>query len=91
VWPIAGFVALGFEHSIANMYFIPLGLILKSQPALAAAAADGGVALDQLTATAFIGNLIPVTLGNIIGGTLLVAGIYWFVYLRGHTHVQGGS
>lgn len=84
VWPIAGFVALGFEHSIANMYFIPLGLLLKSQPDLLAATGGSAAGLDQLTVTGFAGNLVPVTLGNIVGGTLFVAGIYWFVYLRGH-------
>lgn len=84
VWPIAGFVALGFEHSIANMYFIPLGILLKSQPELLAAAADGALVAENLTLSGFVSNLIPVTLGNIVGGTLLVAGIYWFVYLRHH-------
>ncbi|KPK65255.1 MAG: formate transporter FocA [Gemmatimonas sp. SG8_38_2] len=85
VWPIAAFVALGFEHSIANMYFIPLGILLKAQPALLAAAPPGSaVAIDNLTLVGFVSNLVPVTLGNIVGGTLLVAGIYWFVYLRHH-------
>jgi formate transporter len=84
VWPITGFVALGFEHSIANMYFIPFGILLKSQPEVLAAAPDGAVIADNLTLTGFASNLIPVTLGNMVGGTLLVAGIYWFVYLRHH-------
>jgi formate/nitrite transporter len=84
IWPIAGFVALGFEHSIANMYFIPLGILLKSQPEFAAAATDGAVMTGNLTLGGFASNLIPVTLGNIVGGTLLVAGIYWFVFLRHH-------
>lgn len=77
LWPITAFVALGFEHSVANMYFIPLGLLLKAE-AGAGIVADGG----PLTVGGFVGNLVPVTLGNIVGGTLLVAGIYWFVYLR---------
>jgi len=84
VWPITAFVALGFEHSIANMYFIPFGILLKSQPELLAAAPDGAVVAENLTLAGFVSNLIPVTLGNIVGGTLLVAGIYWFVYLRRH-------
>jgi len=84
VWPITAFVALGFEHSIANMYFIPYGILLKSRPEILAAAADGAVMTDNLTLAGFAANLIPVTLGNIVGGTLLVAGIYWFVYLRRH-------
>jgi formate/nitrite transporter len=82
IWPIAAFVALGFEHSIANMYFIPYGILLKSQPEVFAAAADGAMMTDSLTLAGFAANLIPVTLGNIVGGTLLVAGIYWFVFLR---------
>ncbi len=78
VWPIAAFVALGFEHSVANMYFIPFGMLLGSQGAITAAAP--GVQAPDLAG--FLGNLLPVTIGNILGGTLLVAGIYWFVYLR---------
>lgn len=80
VWPIAAFVALGFEHSVANMYFIPLGMLLASDPALAAAA---GMGAESITMSGLAWNLTPVTLGNIVGGTLLVAGVYWFVYLRG--------
>jgi formate/nitrite transporter len=82
IWPITAFVALGFEHSIANMYFIPLGILLKSQAVFSGAAESIGIPLDGLTLSGFAGNLLPVTLGNIVGGTLLVAGIYWFVYLR---------
>lgn len=83
VWPITAFVALGFEHSIANMYFIPFGMLLRSHPVAAAAADAAGVPLHALDPAGFASNLVPVTLGNIVGGTLLVAGIYWFVYLRG--------
>jgi formate/nitrite transporter len=89
IWPIAGFVALGFEHSIANMYFIPFGILLKLEPEFMAAAPDGAVITDALTLGGFTSNLIPVTLGNIVGGTLFVAGIYWFVYLR--RHAWGGT
>ncbi|MGD8279189.1 MAG: formate/nitrite transporter family protein [Gemmatimonadota bacterium] len=78
LWPITAFVALGFEHCVANMYFIPLGILLKSNPDLTA----GIQGLDALGMAGFMRNLVPVTLGNIVGGTLLVAGIYWFVYLR---------
>ena len=77
VWPITAFVALGFEHSIANMYFIPLGILLRHQPAIGT-----GGELQRLDFSGLLGNLIPVTLGNIVGGTLLVAGVYWFIYLR---------
>jgi formate/nitrite transporter len=71
VFPISAFVACGFEHSVANMYFLPIGL------ALTAATAAPLSLLDAL------GNLVFVTLGNILGGTVLVALVYWFVYLRG--------
>lgn len=67
VFPISAFVALGFEHSVANMYLIPVGYL----------AGAAGVSIDG-----FIANLIPVTLGNIAGGGVLVALIYWIVYLR---------
>lgn len=70
--PIAAFVAAGFEHSIANMYFIPLGLLIAWTGDAASGLSLGGLAM----------NLIPVTIGNMIGGGLLVGVVYWFVYLR---------
>jgi formate transporter len=79
LWPVTAFVALGFEHSIANMYFIPLGILLRAP----LREETGVVVGDTLGAAGFMNNLIPVTLGNIVGGTLLVAAVYWFVYLRG--------
>lgn len=86
VFPITAFVALGFEHSVANMYFVTAGLLLKENPdVMRAAARSLGAALDvsRLTASGFlIRNLLPVTIGNIIGGGLLVGAVYWFVYLR---------
>ena len=86
IFPITAFVALGFEHSVANMYFIPVGLLLKQNPqVLSAAEKILGQApdLSRLTIYGFlVRNLLPVTLGNIIGGSLLVSVIYWFVYLR---------
>ncbi len=82
VWPITGFVALGFEHCIANMYFIPLGMLLKAHPGLVASLGMGSGELTALNGHSFVHNLIPVTLGNIVGGTLMVAGVYWFAYLR---------
>jgi len=82
IWPISGFVALGFEHCIANMYFIPLGIFLKGNPEMVAALARSPVSLSQLGWGGMMDNLLPVTLGNIVGGTLLVAGVYWFAYLR---------
>jgi len=81
--PISAFVAAGFEHSIANMYFIPVSLFIAAfDPAFVVA---HGLEIDAqaLNWTAFFGrNLLPVTIGNVIGGTLLVGVVYWFVYLR---------
>jgi formate/nitrite transporter len=82
IFPIAGFVALGFEHCIANMYFIPLGILLKSDPGLMESIGAGDGAFATLSIEGLAHNLVPVTIGNIVGGTLLVAGVYWFAYLR---------
>jgi len=79
VFPISAFVASGFEHSVANMYFIPMGLFIKGDPAIAALAPS----LANLTWANFVvRNLIPVTIGNIIGGGVMVGAIYWWIYLR---------
>jgi formate/nitrite transporter len=85
--PISAFVAAGFEHSIANMYFIPLGLLIAGlDPAFAAAADVPGLSIHALTWGAFLArNLLPVTIGNVIGGAVLVGLVYWFVYLRPRT------
>ncbi|MFW5772195.1 MAG: formate/nitrite transporter family protein [Phototrophicaceae bacterium] len=81
LFPISAFVAAGFEHSVANMYFVPIGLLVKDFDA--AFAAGAGLDLDGLTWGSFLlNNLLPVTIGNIIGGTIMVAAIYWFIYLR---------
>ena len=69
IFPITAFVTVGFEHSIANWFFLPWGLAEDAQGAVAAA----GV----------VRNLVAVTAGNIVGGTVLVAGVYWLAYLRG--------
>jgi formate transporter len=84
LFPITAFVAAGFEHSVANMYFIPYALTIKNfDPAFTASVADKVPHLELLTWQAFfVKNLIPVTIGNIIGGALLVAGLYWAIYLR---------
>ncbi len=80
--PIAAFVAAGFEHSVANMFFIPMGLLVKGNDAfMATHTAPPNV--DNLTWSNFVwANLLPVTIGNIIGGALMVGAVYWFVYLR---------
>jgi formate transporter len=83
--PITAFATAGFEHSVANMYFIPIGLLIKAWAPDAFWTAIGRTAADypKLTWTNFlVGNLLPVTVGNIIGGALLVGAVYWFVYLR---------
>jgi formate transporter len=84
LFPIAAFVAAGFEHSVANMYFIPLALIVKwfAADGLWTAIAMPPDAYDGLTAMGLVRNLVPVTLGNIVGGGVLVGLVYWFVYLR---------
>jgi formate/nitrite transporter len=75
LFPISAFVACGFEHSVANMYFLPIGIVL----------AAGSPA--PISVAGSVGNLVWVTIGNILGGTVLVALVYWFVYLRG----EGGE
>jgi len=76
-FPIMAFVAMGFEHSVANMYFIPVGLFIKDFAGVATTGAN-------LTWVGFLGNnLLPVTIGNIIGGVFFVAVLYWYAYLQG--------
>lgn len=81
LFPITAFVTAGFEHSIANMYFIPLALLIKTfDPVFAA---SSGLDLAALTWRSFLlNNLLPVTLGNMGGGVVLVAAVYWVVFLR---------
>ena len=83
LFPITAFVASGYEHSIANMYFIPLGLMLKSHDAvLAAGDLDAAGLADLDVANFLLANLLPVTAGNLAGGGLLVGAVYWFIYRR---------
>jgi formate/nitrite transporter len=70
VFPITGFVACGFEHSVANMYFLPIGVALAAGTSA------------PLSVAGAVSNLALVTLGNVLGGTVLVALVYWSVYLR---------
>ena len=84
VFPISAFVACGFEHSVANMYFIPVGLLIRN---FAAAdfwnlIHDSPASYGAVTWAGFARNLAPVTLGNIFGGSVMVGLVYWFVYLR---------
>lgn len=83
LFPITAFVAAGFEHSIANMYFIPMGVWLASKPAVLQAAGLSSADVANLTLHGFVvRNLIPVTIGNIIGGSIFVGAVYWVSYLR---------
>ncbi len=93
IFPISAFVAAGFEHSVANMYFIPMGLFIKQFAPASFWAADAlakatpaAITVDSFAKLTwgnfFLNNLIPVTLGNIVGGAGLVGLVYWFAYLR---------
>jgi formate transporter len=85
IFPITAFVAAGFEHSVANMYFIPMGLLIKGFAPASFWDAIGKTATDYGTLTwgaFFLKNLLPVTIGNIIGGAGFVGLVYWFIYLR---------
>ncbi len=78
--PISAFVALGFEHSVANMFLIPAGIIASNMQAWQGMGISVTENLDM--AGFLLGNLLPVTLGNLVGGSLLVGLCYWFIYLR---------
>lgn len=85
VFPITAFVAAGFEHSVANMYFIPIGLFIKAGAPLSFWESIGKTAADYTNLTwgnFFFANLLPVTIGNIIGGSMMVGLVYWFIYIR---------
>ncbi|MCX6085235.1 MAG: formate/nitrite transporter family protein [Caldiserica bacterium] len=82
-FPVMAFVASGFEHSVANMFFIPYGILLKSVPKVVEATGKTLADYAGLNwATLWTKNLIPVTIGNIIGGAFFVGIVYWFVYLK---------
>ncbi len=85
-FPIWLFITSGFEHSVANMYYIPAGIIAKGTPAWADAAMALGVTPEKLAhlnwGSFAVNNLLPVTLGNIVGGGVFVAALYWYVYIK---------
>lgn len=89
IFPIAAFVAAGFEHSVANMYFIPYAILVKVfDPEFISRIGDSVPRLEVLTWKSFLlANLLPVTIGNIIGGAALVAAVYWSIYLRGTANI----
>lgn len=82
--PVAAFVAAGFEHSIANMFFLPVAILIRAMAPPGFWQQTGTRPEDyaDVTTAAAVANLVPVTIGNIIGGAVIVAGVYWFVYLR---------
>ncbi|MBU1055617.1 MAG: formate transporter FocA [Proteobacteria bacterium] len=85
IFPITAFVACGFEHCVANMYFVPIGMFIKSFAKPLFWENIGKTAADYVALTwggFFYANLLPVTIGNIIGGSVLVGLVYWFIYIR---------
>ncbi|NUB07452.1 formate/nitrite transporter family protein [Azospirillum sp. Vi22] len=81
VFPVSAFVAAGFEHCVANMYFVPLGLLIE-WAAPVSFWADLGRAAPVIPVGQFLLNLAAVTLGNWFGGAVLVGAVYWFIYRR---------
>ena len=83
--PIAAFVAAGFEHSVANMYFIPVAMAIRefAPESFWATIERAPGDFANLTMEGFVANLVPVTIGNAIGGAVMVGVVYWFIYLRG--------
>jgi len=81
--PIAAFVAMGLEHSIANMFIIPFAWMIQqfAEPGFWALAGAGPARFSAISPAGFVGNLVPVTIGNIIGG-FAVGWAYWLAYLR---------
>jgi formate/nitrite transporter len=82
-FPIWLFITSGFEHSVANMYYIPAGIMIKANTTFAELSHLSRDAVDSLTWTSFfVNNLAPVTLGNIVGGGIFVGMAYWYVYKK---------
>jgi formate/nitrite transporter len=81
VFPITAFVACGFEHSIANMFFIPMGIALAGQAEVVQAAGATASQIANVNVLGLVQNLVPVTIGNVIGGTS-VGVVYWLIFLR---------
>jgi formate/nitrite transporter FocA (FNT family) len=81
LFPISAFVAMGFEHCIANMYMIPVAILASMDPAVVAASGLEASQLEALSLSGFVANIIPVTIGNIIGGAVFVAMAYYLVFV----------
>ena len=77
------FIAAGFEHSIANMYFVPLGVLLTAEPEALTAAGLTADEVGRLNVPWTVHNLAAVSLGNIVGGGVMVGLAHWFIHLRG--------
>jgi formate transporter len=85
LFPITAFVAAGFEHSVANMYFLPIGVLLRNDASSQFWHTTGKTAAaypDVTWSNAVFSNLLPVTIGNIFGGAVMVGLVYWLVYAR---------
>ena len=85
IFPIAAFVTAGFEHCVANMYFIPIGILVHKRAPESFWAMINRTPEDYVSLTwenFFVVNLLPVSIGNITGGAVLVGMVYWFVYIR---------
>ncbi|MEZ4600801.1 MAG: formate/nitrite transporter family protein [Syntrophotaleaceae bacterium] len=83
-FPIMAFVVAGFEHSVANMYFIPAGILAKSSAAAVAASGKSAELIAGLNwASMWTNNLLVVTAGNIVGGAVLCGAVYWWAFVRG--------
>jgi formate/nitrite transporter FocA (FNT family) len=74
LFPVTAFVAMGFEHCVANMYFIPAGIMAQTAEMASTSSLNWISFFSQ--------NLLPVTLGNMLGGSVFVGLFYWFIYLR---------
>ena len=84
VIPIMAFIISGFEHSVANMYYLFIGLVAKGNPAFVEGSHMTSEQLANLDIVGIVQNLIPVTIGNIIGGALVVAGLYWIIFRKAY-------
>jgi formate/nitrite transporter len=89
--PISAFVSMGFEHCIANMFFLPLGFLAAQDPAVVAASHLAPEVIAHLTADNFVKNIVMATLGNILGGSVFVGGMYYMAYLRDDKGMSSGA
>lgn len=81
-FPIMAFIISGFEHCVANMYYLTIGMLAKLNPAFIEASHVSADKIDKLNIGGMLKNLIPVTIGNIIGGAICIGLVYWFIYKK---------